>query len=150
MNEKMITGEVTAGEYNDAWVYLISWDQNVRLDVKKSIKLCPITKSVSLTEIKMELSQVVLGGRIKNFPISFSDKQDIPIISDSAFGRLVVNFYHNKFHKDIDTIVALVRQDVWVIKARRFATQIDKKCRICLEKRKLMASQIMGDLPSFR
>ena len=149
-DEKMNTGEVTAGEFDDAWKYLICWDQKVRLSLKKSMKLCPVKKNLKLNTIKMELTQVVLGGRIKNFPISFSNKQEIPIIPDSAFGRLIVKHYHNKYHKDVDAIVALVRQDVWVIRARRFATQIDKKCRICLEKRKSMASQIMGDLPSFR
>ena len=147
---KVVTREVSAGEYNDAWNYLICWDQEVRLDRKKSISLCPVAKSVKLSRIMLELSQVVLSGRIKNFPVSFSHNQDIPIVPDSAFGKLIVRYYHDKYHKDIDTTVALVRHDVWVIKARKFATQIDKRCRICLEKRKIMASQVMGDLPSFR
>ena len=37
-----------------------------------------------------------------------------------------------------------------MIKARKFATEIDKRCKICLEKRKIMAAQVMGDLPSYR
>ena len=67
---------------------------------------------MKLSEINMELTQVVLSGRIKNFPASFSIKQEIPIIPDSGLGKLIVGYYHNKYHKDIDTTVALVRHDV--------------------------------------
>ena len=50
----------------------------------------------------------------------------------------------------MDTIVAHVRRDVWVVKARKIASSIDLKCRLCLEKRKRIDGQIMGELPTFR
>ena len=65
---KVMTREVTAAEYNDAWVFLLSWDQSFRLVGRKVTSLCPVAKQVQLSEINMELTQVVLSGRIKNFP----------------------------------------------------------------------------------
>ena len=65
---KVMTREFTAAKYNDAWVFLLSWDQSFRLVGRKVTSLCPVAKQVQLSEINMELTQVVLSGRIKNFP----------------------------------------------------------------------------------
>ena len=96
-----------------------------------------------------EIEHLVLGSRVSNFPEGFSNKENIPILPYGPLSKLVVAHYHDKFHKEVDTIVAHVRRDVWVVKARKIAASIDKRCRICLERRKRWAGQIMGDLPSF-
>ena len=61
-----------------------------------------------------------------------------------------VLYHHNRHHRDVDTIVAIVRRDVWPVKVRRIASAIDVKCKECKQKRRNFASQTMGDLPSFR
>ena len=59
----------------------------------------------------------------------------------------MVRYYHNKYHKDVDTTVTHLRRDVWVIKARKIAASIDSKCRICLERTHKRANQVMGKQP---
>ena len=59
-------------------------------------------------------------------------------------------YYHEKYHRDIDTVVSFVRHDVWVVRARKLAAYIDRICRVCLEKRKLVAGQVMGQAPDFK
>ena len=144
------TGEIDDSEYNDAWSFLISWEQSQRLDKRKYQGLCPIETRVKLQNYPIEVSQTLLGGRIKNFPESFSSRSKIPIIPSGPLAKLIVKHYHNKYHKEIDAIVSFVRADVWVIEARKIASNIDRKCKICKIKRLSTARQIMGDLPSYR
>ena len=39
---------------------------------------------------------------------------------------------------------------VWIVKARKLAAEWDHRCRICLEKRKRIGGQIMGEAPDFK
>ena len=63
---------------------------------------------------------------------------------------LIVFFYHNRHHRDVDTIVTMVRNDVWPVKVRKLASAINSKCVDCKVKRKKLSGQVMGDLPTFR
>ena len=143
-------GEVSASEYQDAWLFLIAHDQQLRLNEKDVRRLAPVTIAVKLSNYNMVLEHVVIGGRVKNFPIAFSRNTNIPILPASLLGKLIVRFYHNKFHKEPDTVVAHVRNDVWVIQCRKLASNFDRMCKICLVGRKHRAEQLMGDLPSIR
>ena len=142
--------EITASEYDDAWIFLIWWEQTQRLIKKDCVRLVPKQIDVKLANYKLSYPHVILGGRVKNFPVSFTGNSEIPIIPYGVLAKLIVLHYHDKYHVDIDTIVAHVRRDVWVIKVRRIAAAIDSRCRICLEKRKRIASQSMGYLPDSR
>ena len=145
-----VSKEISADEYNDAWLYLISWEQKRRLDTRKHLGLGPKEKKIKLSSNSIVVSQVILSGRIKNFPVTFTSNSDIPILPSGNLAKLIVRFYHDKRHTDIDTVVAMTRRDVWILKARRLATDLDKKCVICKIKRKLLTNQLMGDLPSYR
>ena len=48
---------------------------------------------------------------------------------------------------DLDTAVAHVRQDCWVIKATMYSAIWDRKCKICLERRRSRIGQVMGNFP---
>ena len=134
----------------DAFNVLIYLEQKKRLDVKKVVRLVPRQVTVPLGYYNRTINHTVLGGRVKNFPIGFSTNSDIPIIPYGQLAKLIVLYHHQKHHKDVDTIVAFVRKEVWPIKVRKIASDIDSKCKICKIKRKFYASQKMGDLPSFR
>ena len=144
------SGEITTTEYNDAWTFLIYWEQKQRLIQKNCVKLVPKMIERKLSSYNLSYPHVILGGRIRNFPESFSGNLEIPIVPYGVLARLIVIFYHNKYHTEVDTIVTYVRRDVWIVKVRKLATVIDSRCRFCLEKRKKMASQIMGELPDHR
>ena len=58
--------------------------------------------------------------------------------------------YNEKHHRDMDTVVAMVRRDVWIVKARKLVAEWDHRCRICLYKMRKLAGQIMGEAPDFK
>ena len=95
---------------------LISWEQK-KLDIKKQ-------KSLQCSEIQVEMSSnrklthIILAPRIKNFPVSFSKNQNIPILPTGNLSKLIVEHYHNKYHTDIESVVAHIRNEVWIINLR--------------------------------
>ena len=99
----------------------------------------------------LEVEVILLGGRVKNFPISFAGyNEEIPIIPYGDLAKLVVDYYHKKVHKEVDSVVAHVRQDCWVVKCRKIAAGLDGKYTFCRKKRKQLSSQVMGDMPLYR
>ena len=116
---------VSASERQDAFKLLIYLAQ---ADMKKFDRLVPKTVEVKLQNYPIKVKHIILGGRVKNFPVSFTKNNDIPIIGNDSFGRLIVQKYHDRFHRQVDTIVSHVRNDVWVVGARKIASSIDRKC----------------------
>ena len=145
-----ISTVISSSEYADAYSYLVYWEQINRLNMKDVQKLNPRTVMVSLSNYDMSIPHIMLGGRVKNFPVGFSVSREIPIIPYGVLAKLIVLHYHDKHHRDIDTTVTFVRSDVWVVKARKIASAIDARCRICLEKRIKLSSQQMDEFPSYR
>ena len=143
-----VVKEISASEYDDAWRVIIHLEQKLRLSEKEVIRLVPKKVKIHFSNLKSDIQHVVLGSRVSNFPEGFSSRKNIPILPYGPLAKLVVAYYHDKYHKEVDTIVAHVRRDVWVVKARKIAASIDKACRICLERRKRWAGQMMGELPS--
>ena len=142
---------ITVVERDDAWKFLIAWDQKVRLDKKTVAKLVPKEIKVDLVSQPYSVSHIVVGSRIKNFPITFTGHDhEIPIIPYSNFAKLIVQHYHDRYHVEVDSVVSHVRQDCWIIKCRKIASVIDSRCKICKIKRKAVANQLMGDLPDYR
>ena len=106
--------------------------------------------TVQLGTIDISINILILSGRVKNFPIQFTKNSEIPVLPFSAFAKLVVQYHHNRHHRDVDTIVTLVRREVWPIKVRKIASALDSKCVDCKIKRKQPMGQSMGELPSYR
>jgi len=63
---------ITVVERDDAWKFLIAWDQKVRLKKKTVAKLVPKEVKVDLVSQPISVSHIVVGSRIKNFPITFT------------------------------------------------------------------------------
>ena len=85
-------------------------------------KLVPKKIKKKLKNYKFEVEIIVLGGRVKNFPISFAGYiEEIPIIRYGDLAKLVVDYYHKKVHKEVDSVIAHLRQDGSVVKCRKIA-----------------------------
>ena len=142
--------EIGASEYNDAYNFIIAWEQRKRLDVRSISKLVPVSIEIKLHNYEISVTHIIIGGRVKNFPVGYSASSNLPILPYGVLSNLIILHYHDQYHCEADTIVAHVRHDVWPIKARKIASSIDSRCRICKEKRMKLASQMMGELPDFR
>ena len=84
--------EILASEYVDAYCYLISWEQKKRLSMKEIKKLNPSTVTVQLKNYSIEVPHILLGGRVRNFPVRFSGSREIPIIPYGALAKLIILF----------------------------------------------------------
>ena len=141
---------ISSKEISDAWNTLIALEQTKSvglLKAKKHMMLRPHT--IALNNGSM-VTQLVLGSRVKLFPIGFQGKSEIPYLPMGRLAKLVAEKYHNKFHVDIDTTVCHVRNKVFIPQLRRLLSCIDRNCLLCKLKRKKFAGQIMGELPDFR
>ena len=144
------SNNVSRKEYTDAFKFLIHHDQQKRLNIKKGSQLMIRNARFQMETLNKELLVKVLAGRVKNFPIGFSSSSEIPVLPCSKFAALIVRYHHYRLHRDVDSTVASVRQEVWPIKVRKLAASIDSKCLDCKLKRRRFESQVMGDLPAFR
>ena len=141
---------ISAAEYHDSFQLLVYLDQRFHYNEKKNLRLATRKITVQLGTIDISIEILVLSGRVKNFPIQFTKNSDIPVLPCGAFAKLVVQYHHNRHHRDVDTVVTLVRREVWPIKVRKLATAVDSKCVDCKIKRKHPMGQSMGELPSYR
>ena len=97
------------------------------------------------------LKQVILSPRLKNYPVKFSGQEVfVPVLRSGQLAKEIPQYYHDKYHTDIDNVVTHIWNDVWILNVRKIVSSIDKRCKICLIKRKKMASQLMGHLSEFR
>ena len=101
--------EITAQEFNDAWLVLKHLEQSVRLQEKQVMKLVPKRIKVKLSTYDWSVEQIAIGGRVSNFPVSYAGKYEVPIVSYGPLGRLILLHYHVKHHQEVDTVVAVAR-----------------------------------------
>ena len=141
---------VTTSEMNDAMNLIVVWEQSKLTNIQ-TLKLATKTVYKDLINLDRKVAHIVIGGRVKNFPVSFSGhSNDVPVLPYGGLAKLVVEHYHNKYHREVDTIVSYVRNDYWVIKCRKIASSVDNKCRDCKIERNKRSTQVMGDLPLYR
>ena len=119
---------ISAAEYKDAFHFLVYLDQKLNFNEAKNKHLGAKKVSVQLTTINMVVVFYFLGGRVENFPVGFSQNSQIPVLPYGKLAHLVVLYYQNIYHRDMETIVTVVRNDVWPVKVRKLATAIDSKC----------------------
>ena len=105
---------------------------------------------VELANCDMRVPHIIIGGRVRNFPIGYFKNSAISMIPYGVLAKLLVLHHHDRHHREIDTTVEFVRNETWPIKAMKIAFAIDAQCRICIDKRKRNANQQMGLLPCFR
>ena len=67
-------------------------------------------------------TQIVIGNRIKKFPVKYKGSSEIPFLPAGNLARLVADHYHKKYHCDIDTLVTHIRNNVWLSGLRKLVT----------------------------
>ena len=60
-----------------------------------------------------EFKQVILSPRLKNFPVKFSVQEVfVSLLPSGQLAKVVAQYYHDKYHTDIDSVVTYIRNDV--------------------------------------
>ena len=143
---KRISDDVTVAKLNDAVKYCVTEEQKSILpELKKGCKgqgrfrkLCPILREDGI---------YVVGGRaIRRFEASYNE-QLIPILPKAKFPTMYAEHVHRKAHGGVDSDIARVRSEYWIVGVHQICSSIRYKCVICKRKHAACSSQIMGKLP---
>ena len=98
-----------------------------------------------------KLNVIRVGGRIKNAPISYEMKHPFLLDCKHRLSRLIFEYQHNKmFHAGPQLLLSVVREQFWIINARKVARSVVNNCIVCKRFRFKAIVPIMGNLPKER
>ena len=143
---KYISNPITVNKYDESVLYWVKKSQRTILpELKNGVsgrgklrKLCPILRDDGF---------YVVGGRaIRWFEASYN-KSLIPILPKCEFSKLYAGMIHREKHVGIDSDIAKIRLEFWIIGLQQICKSINYNCIDCRKRRAELSSQIMGKLP---
>lgn len=92
-----------------------------------------------------------VGGRLVNSALSYSSKHPIVLPHSHHFTNLLVDYHHIKYlHAGPNALMSLLREQYWILSARRVIRSRIFKCISCFRLRCQPPQIKMGDLPAGR
>ncbi|KAF6204000.1 hypothetical protein GE061_002339 [Apolygus lucorum] len=92
-----------------------------------------------------------VGGRLSKAPLMPDHKNPILLPSRSFYTNLVVDHFHRQGHHIGPTaLLAMIRQEYWIPKARNLIRALRHKCVVCTRFSRNSIVPFMGDLPKSR
>jgi len=98
-----------------------------------------------------EDSLLRVGGRLRHKNLEYDFKHPLVLPRKSALTSLVVDDAHRRtLHGGVQLVLATLRRRFWVIGGRAPVRSFILRCVPCTRQRGVLASQMMGQLPSMR
>lgn len=92
-----------------------------------------------------------VGGRLAHASINYDAQHPLILPSSSPLVDLIIDHYHKVHcHPGSDTLHAILRQQFWILSARRVIRRRVFKCIRCFRCRAQPDAPFMGDLPADR
>ncbi|XP_031351735.1 uncharacterized protein LOC116177021 [Photinus pyralis] len=92
-----------------------------------------------------------VGGRLKHSDLSFDAKHPYLLPRNHRLTHLLIENMHRKhLHVGLNTVHYLLRQQFWILSARRAIQKVLSQCVKCFRVKPKTFTPLMGDLPSFR
>ena len=143
---KFDNNPISSTEHEEAFLVLIHHEQK-KLVLKKFSGLNLGEKDVILSSGRI-LKLITVSSRVRNFPAAFGGLEaSVYALPNQGLARKIAASFHQKYHKDVDSVVAHIRSQFWVPQLRRVVASIDRQCRFCLIIRQKICGQLMGYLP---
>lgn len=147
------SGTLSARERRDG---LLHWVRSVQRnefaeDIHriKTNKLCTNRLQRLSPFVKDDLLRV--GGRLSHASIRYEAQHPLILPSSSPLVDLIIDYYHKiHCHPGADTLHAILRQQFWILSARRVVRHRVFKCIRCFRCRAQPTAPFMGDLPADR
>ena len=155
LSERVRGKTLTHAELTRAKFDLIKW---VQMDAySKEISLLrenkPILRSSSLINIDPFLDDsgvLRVMGRLENAELSFSSKHPI-IVPHGPLAKLLIEHQHIQLkHSGTSTLLSTLRNEFWIIGARRLAKSVVNKCIACKRIDARLCKQAIAPLPKLR
>lgn len=92
-----------------------------------------------------------VGGRLRNSPISDRAKHPVILPKKHHITDLIVRHHHEKAgHSGMEYVLAIIRQQFWIIRARVAVRKVLRDCFQCKKRQAPAGRQKMADLPEDR
>jgi hypothetical protein len=92
-----------------------------------------------------------LGGRTGHAKLPFNAIHPPILPSKHPLTEKLIQILHDDLHHvGTDYLFAKINQHFWIVRGREATKKIRRLCPVCIRERATPASQLMGDLPSFR
>ena len=143
---KVIKNQIKVDGIKNAVSY---WIKIAQLEIKNELE-CAVKGVGTFRKLRPILNDdgvYVVGGRAERWFEGSYNKQLIPILPKNEFSRLIVEMKHRSRHGGIDTDIATVREEYWIVGLRRICCDVKKKCVTCRMLLTKPVSQKMGLLP---
>jgi hypothetical protein len=102
-------------------------------------------------ELGTERTLLVVGGCNKKYMKVANNKEYLPVLPEAhPLSRLYMLDSHARDHGSVDSMVMWLRDQVWIMVARRLAKQIRGRCFTCKYLAKKGEEQLTGPLPEHR
>ena len=144
----MVTEDtLTVDEYKDA---LLMWVKDEQFHLKKQHNYSKLEASLQLYEDKDGVLR--LRSRFANTSLPYKEQYPIILRKQSHFTRLIIlNAHEEAKHHGVETTLARIRTEYWIIEGRKSVKQILRKCVVCIRVQGLpMRAPPSQDLPEFR
>lgn len=114
-------------------------------------KVCSSSKLLCLSPFLDDEGIIRVGGRLKNAPISYSQKHQVLLPSRHVLTKLIINNEHIKqFHAGLQLTISSIRAKYWPLSARSIVRSIIRNCITCFKTRPTTVKYLMGNLPLTR
>ncbi|XP_052737425.1 uncharacterized protein LOC112046303 [Bicyclus anynana] len=92
-----------------------------------------------------------VGGRLSQSQLGYSQMHPVVLPSKDRIVHLLVDYFHRQnTHAGPALLLALLRQNYWVIAARNMVRQRVQSCNRCFKLKPKNTFPVMGDLPPYR
>lgn len=92
-----------------------------------------------------------LRGRLEHSLLPYDEMHPIILPPKAHFTRLVIDRFHQRtMHGGTQLMMAVIRRQFWIVRARQAISHRIHKCMTCFRHRAVTAQQLMGSLPSPR
>nr|CAH7762833.1 unnamed protein product [Callosobruchus chinensis] len=156
MNALRVSNHLSVGEIKDAAFRLTKISQHLwykselgRLREGKPLKYN--SKVLNLKPFIDDCGILRVGGRLEQAKFAFEKKHPIILSDECALSRLIVEDAHKKlFHAGPRHVLAVIREEYWIIGGRRLCNKVISKCIVCYRYRAKALTPIMASFPEQR
>lgn len=152
----VVSGPITADEIQNAETHWIKFTQiehfSYEIDrLKKKRELPKGSLLLKLTPYIDDTGFLRMNGRVKNDEFA-QQKTSIILPAKARLVMLIIRQSHQQqtLHGGVQLTLRALRERFWIIHARHQVSKLINRCMVCYRTKRLLMTQQMAELPSFR
>lgn len=120
-------------------------------ELKKNNQVDKSSIISSLSPFLDENDILRVGGRLEASNLSYDAKHPILLPYNDSISKLILTMFHEEnYHCGPQALLAISRQQYWIIKGKSMTRSIVQNCVRCTRAKPKLFTQVMGNLPASR